>query len=383
MRQTFRRYTAGLALTIMVSAGLTLGTAFAPAMAAEATKPDPAATKAAIAAAQILVSKDEAAAARELLRGYLFDDKAVLIYVRAGLASKATTTEDFELIARLTEAGNLAGARILGDMLRTGAGVAADLPKAEAAYRYAIKLGDTVSRGRLADLLQQMKRYPEAIAAYAELRDDPRNDVAYTVLSLSRGNLTDPAQVAELVAHLDTLSLTDAGAARAAASMYERGTGVAPDAIKAVTYAKRAVALGDTKLGLMVAEDCDTCTALELVGLLKATAKLDDAEKTGKALEKPLARGLYSDAWEIINRFPPGDRTAIVRHMLNRFGAVSNPVVALTQSLMLASSEYTGGVDGLLTTATLAAVQRYGAARNVALVNFDDALVTALFASAE
>jgi len=381
--QPSRRTLASLALTAMVSAGLMSSLSVTPVVAAGSAQFDPAAIKAAVAAAQILFDKGEHAAARELLRSYVADDKAALLFVRSGLALDAATPEDFALVARLVEDGNRAAPRLMGDMLRTGAGITADLPKAEAAYRYGIGLGDDVSRSRLAALLAQMKRYPEAIAAYAELRDDPRSDVAYTVLSITQGGITDPSRLAALLEHLDLLSETEASAARAAAAIYERGTGVEPDTAKAVQYARRAVSLGDTRLGLLAAQDCETCSALELVGLLKATARLDDAEKTGKALEKPLARGLYADSWEIISRFPATDRTTIVRHMLQRFGAVSNPVVALTQSLMQSSAEYDGDIDGMLTSATLTAIQRYGAARNVALVNFDDSLVTALFTSAQ
>jgi TPR repeat protein len=369
-----------LALTAMVSAGLIFSTNLAPVLAQQSAD----AAKAAVAAAKILTENGEHQAVRDLLRPFIADDAAALAFVRAGIALKTADSQDFVLAARLADAGNLSGARIVGDMLRQGIGVTADFERAEAAYRRAIELGDAASRKRLADLFSQAKRYPEAIAAYAELKaDDPSSDRAFTILSITRGNVTDTAELAALIEHLDTLSLTDAAAARTAAAIFERGDGVEIDKAKAVTYARRAVQLGDTNLGLMAAQDCDTCTALELVGLLKATAKLDDVEKTSNALVKPLERGFYADSWEIISRFPPADRTAIAAHMLEKFGAVSNPVVALTQSLMLAGGEFDGEVDGMLTSSTLAAVQRYAAAREITLVRFDTAFVGRLFASAE
>lgn len=379
MTTTLRRMAQSLALTAMVSAGLIFSANLAPAMAQTAD-----AAKAAVAAAKLLAEKGEHQAARDLLRPFISDDAAALAYVRAGIALKTADSQDFVLAARLADAGNLSGARIVGDMLRQGIGVTADFDRAEAAYRRAIELGDAASRKRLADLFSQAKRYPEAIAAYAELKaEDPSSDRAFTILSITRGNVTDPVQLAALTEHLDALSLTDAAAARAAASIYESGSGVEIDKARAVDYARRAVQLGDTNLGLMAAQDCDTCSALEVVGLLKATAKLDDVAKTSTALEKPLERGLYADSWEIISRFPPADRTAITAHMLEKFGAVSNPVVALTQSLMQSGGEFDGKVDGMLTSATLAAVQRYAAAREITLVNFDTSFVSRLFASAE
>ena len=380
MTTTLCRMALSLALTTMVGVGLVPSVSPAPAVAQESVKT----AKAAVAAARILVEKGQHEAIRDLLRPYLADDAAALLYVRSGIAVKTANSEDFRLATRLAEAGNLSGARIVGDMLRQGLGVPIDFDRAEAAYRRAIELGDTASRKRLGDLFSQTKRYPEAIAAYSELRDeDPASDRSFTVLSITRGNIADPGELAALVQHLDTLSLTDAAAARAAASIFESGMGVEADKPRAVAYARRAVELGDSKLGLMAAEHCDTCSALEVVRLLKATAKLDDATKTGNALEKPLERGLYADSWEIIARFPPADRTAIADHMLDRFGAESNPVVGLTQSLMQSTGEYDGPLDGMLTSSTLAAVQRYGAARDIPLVWFNPAFVTRLFASAE
>lgn len=380
MTTTLRRMTLSLALTAMVSAGLIYAGNPTTAVAQESAD----AAKAATAAAKLLAQKGEHQAVRDLLRPFLADDTAALLYVRSGIALKTADSQDFILAARLSEAGNMSGARIVGDMLRQGIGVSVDFDKAEAAYRHAVELGDAASRKRLGDLFTQAKRFPEAIAAYAELRaEDPASDRQYTVLSITRGKIADPTEVAALVEHLDTLTLTDAAAARAAASIFESGMGVEIDKPRAVTYARRAVQLGDTNLGLMAAQDCDTCSALEVVGLLKATAKLEDVAKTSNALEKPLERGLYTDSWEIIARFAPADRTAIASHMLEKFGAVSNPVVGLTQSLMLSNGEYDGDVDGMLTSSTLAAVQRYAAARQITLVQFDPAFVTRLFASAE
>lgn len=380
MTTTLRRMALSLALTAMVSAGLIFSGNLSAPVAQESSE----AVKAAVAAAKILAQKGEHQAVRDLLHAYLANDSAALLYVRAGIALKTADSQDFLLATRLAEAGNRSGARIVGDMLRQGLGVTVDFERAEAAYRHAIELGDTASRRRLGDLFQATKRYPEAIATYAELRaEDPVSDRSFTVLSITRGNISDPAELAALVEHLDALSLTDAAAARAAASMFERGAGVEADKPRAVAYARRAVELGDTNLGLMIAQDCDTCSALEVIGLLKATAKLEDVTKTSNALEMPLERGLYADSWEIISRFPPADRTAIAGHMLERFGAVSNPVVGLTQSLMQSNGEYDGTVDGMLTSSTLAAVQRYAAARQITLVSFDPAFVNRLFASAE
>ncbi len=380
MTITLRRLAFSVVLSTMVSGALISTGNLSVALAQESAQ----AGKAAVAAAKILAQKNEHQAVRDLLLPFVSDDAAALLYVRAGIALKTADSRDFVLAARLAESGNITGARMVGDMLRQGIGVSADLDRAEAAYRRAIELGDTASRKRLGDLYNQSKRFPEAIAAYAELRaEDPASDRQYTVLSITRGNVTDPAQLAALIEHLDGLTLTDAAAARAAASIFESGTGVEIDKPRAVSYARRAVQLGDTRLGLMAARDCDTCSALEVVGLLKATAKLEDVKKTSNALEMPLERGLYADSWEIVARFAPVDRTAIASHMLKKFGAVSNPVVGLTQSLMLASGEYDGDVDGMLTTSTLAAVHRYAAAREIKLVEFNPAFVTRLFASAE
>lgn len=383
MIATVRRTMNCIALIAMVSVGLTLPMYASPALAEQTAQQTPAATKAAVAAAQILLESSEHLAARDLLRAYLQDDKAALIYIRSGMALEQTDAEDFALASRLADAGNLAGARIKGDMLRAGLGVPVDYDAAELAYRHAIDLGDTVSARRLADLYSIAKRYPEAIAAYDALRDNPADEVKFLTLSITRGSITDPAELANLLDRLDQLSLTEAAAARAAAFVYETGKVVPADAARAVTYARRAVALGDVRLGLMAAQDCETCSALEVIGLLKSTKDLADVGKTSIALEKPLARGLYADAWDIVTRFPNEQRMQIVTHMLGRFGAISNPVVGLTQAMMHADAAYDGDLDGMLTSSTLTAIARYGEQRNVQLIRFDDALVTSLFTSTQ
>jgi TPR repeat protein len=382
MNPSLRRLTHALALVGMVSAGLTAFTYWLPA-AAQPTVNDPAALKAAVAAAQILYDSREYLPARDLLRSYLADDGAAILYVRSGVALKQSTEQDFALASRLAEAGNIGGARIKGDMLLNGLGVAVDVAAAEAAYREAIALGDTASIRRLANLLTREKRYTEAIPLYADLKDNPADEVKFITLSVTQGGITDPAAVETLLERLDALSHSEVAAARAAANMYENGQGVPQNSAIAITYARRAVALGDTRLGDMAAQDCDTCSALELVGALKATADLGDAGKTGIALERPLARGLYADAWAVIARFPAEQRTELVRHLITKFGAVSNPVVGLTQAYLQSHSGYDGELDGMLTSTTLSAVERFGAARNIQLVQFDEGLVATLLASAE
>lgn len=377
---TSRRLTIGLLALALVSFSAPLAS---PLAVETAPQHDTQATKAGIAAAQILYDKAEYQAARDLLTSYLADSKAVLIYVRSGLALGIAGEDDFRLIVDLSNAGNPTAARIAGDMLRNGTGTSPDLAAAETLYRRAVALGDRTSKSRLAGLLAQQERFPEAISAYAELIDNPADEVKYVVLSITKGDERDPAKRTALVERLEVLAQTQPAAARAAASIYESGEGVPQDAVKAVVFARRAVALGDTELGLKVAQQCETCSAVELVEMLKATTSLESAEETGRALEKPLARGLYEDAWGIILRFQPSGRTAIVRHVLDRFGAVSNPVVGLTQALMRSRDAYDGKLDGMLSSTTIAAVQRFAAARNMALVQFDDALVTALFADTE
>jgi TPR repeat protein len=382
MTPTLRRLTHALALAGMVSAGITISTYGVPAVAQSAVN-DPAALKAAITAAQILYDTREYLPVRDLLRSYLADDKAAILYIRSGIALKQSTEVDFALAGRLTDDGSVAGARLKGDMLLNGLGVAADLAAAEAAYRYAIEMGDPVSIRRLADLLTREKRYIEAIPLYAELKENPADEVKFITLSVTQGGITDPVAIGALLERLDAMSQSEVAAARAAANIYENGHGVPQNSGIAITYARRAVALGDTRLGDMAAQDCDTCSALELVGTLKATANLGDATRTGIALERPLARGLYADAWAVISRFPAEQRVELVRHLIDRFGAISNPVVGLTQAYLQSHSGYDGELDGMLTSTTLAAVHRFGAARNIELVRFDDTLVATLLASAE
>ena len=321
MYATLRRLTRSLALAGMVSAGLTASAHLLPTLA-QSSISDPAALKAAIAAGQILYDGREYAPVRDLLRSYLADDKAAILYIRSGIALKQSTEVDFALAMRLTDDGNVAGARLKGDMLFNGLGVPADIAAAEAAYRHAMELGDPVSKRRLAELLTRAERYPEAIALLAELRDNPADEIRYISLSVTQGGIGDPAVVDALLGRLDELSHTELAAARTAATIYENGRGVPQNSSVAITYARRAVALGDTRLGDMAAQDCETCSALELVGMLKATANIGDTGKTGVALEQPLARGLYADSWEVIARFPrrtarrtgPSPARALRRH---------------------------------------------------------------------
>ena len=373
-----------VAISFLALVLLSLSAPLAAPLAGEtAPQHDAQASKAGIAAAQILYEKAEYQASRDLLRSYLADSKAVLIYVRSGLALGIAGEDDFRLIVDLSNAGNPTAARIAGDMLRNGTGTSADLAAAETLYRRAVALGDRTSKSRLAGLMAQQERFPEAISAYAELTDNPADEVKYVVLSITKGDEQDPVKWTALVERLEVLAQMQPAAARAAASIYENGEGVSQDPVKAIGFARRAVALGDTELGFKVAQQCETCSAVELIEMLKAATSLGDADKAGILLEKPLTRGLYEDAWGIILRFQPSERTAIVRHILDRFGAVSNPVVGLTQALMRSHDAYDGDVDGMLSSSTIAAIQRFAATRNIALVQFDEALVTALFAETE
>ena len=354
--------------------------ASAPAALAQSTQSPADATAAAIKAAQILFDTKEYQTARDLLQAHLADGRAALIYVRSGLALKVSGPEDVALM-EVQSATSSGAARALGDLHRAGAatGGTPDFAAAEAAYRRALEMGDKSSELRIAQMLLQAGRYPEAIAAYRELLDDfPDQEPRYVALAVTRGGITDPAELAPLLERLDVLSETDPLAARTAASVYERGTGVEKDPARAVFYAKRAVALGVTDLGFEAAAACETCSMLDVVTLMKGSSQLDP-EKTAAALERALGVGLYSESFEIFMRFDKPVRDQMVARFVERYSAVSNPVVGFTQALLAQVGAYGGAIDGQLGPETLTAVGEYARNNGISLVQFDAPLVAALF----
>ena len=357
----------------MLLAGCITGAAAPVAFGQEAT-----AETAAINAAQILFEKKEYAAARELLRAYVADPKAALTFVRAGLALKLTDATDIALMAAQSQQGNATASRILGDLLR--AGEAPDLASAEVAYRLAVAQGDKASKLRIAQMLAAGDRIPEALEAYkALLPEFPDAEVKYLVLAITKGGFAE-AELTPLLDRMDALAKSDPAAAQWAATIYERGMGLPADPAKAVTYARQAGMLGaTTTLGPEAAGDCETCSALELVGLLKSSTKLGDAEKTAIALERPLDFGLYEDVFTIVQRFPAADRGKMAQHFIDRFKPVSNPVVGLTQALLKSTGTYRGELDGQLGSQTLAAISALTKAHNLEFDQFGGNLVVQLF----
>lgn len=350
-----------------------------PAALAQSTQSPADAAAAAIKAAQVLFDAKEYQTARDLLGAHLGDGRAALIYVRSGLALKVAGPEDIALM-QAQSATSSGAARVLGDLHRAGAatGGTPDFAAAEAAYRQALAMGDKVSELRLAQTLGQAGRYPEAIQAYRDLLDDfPEQEPRYVALAVTRGGITDPAELTPLLERLDVLSESDPLAARTAASVYERGTGVERDPARAVFYAKRAVALGVTDLGFE-AEACETCSMLDVLALLKGTSKLDP-EKTAATLERALDVGLYAESYEVFMRFDKPVREQMVARFIARYAAVSNPVVGLTQALLADLGAYGGAIDGQLGPETLAAVGQYARSNGIVVVQFDAPLVSALF----
>lgn len=377
----------GLLKALCSAAILTVAAAFAVPMStlAQTSAEDAgAATAAAVKAAQILFQSGEHQAARDLLRSHVADGRAALIFVRSGMALNAADAGDVALMAGLSERGDATAARLLGDLHRTGAaaGGTADLEAAEAAYRRGIELGDKASELRLAQLFSQAARYPEAIAAFEALLDDfPEQESRYLALKLVRGGLTDPAEIAPLLARLDVLSETDALAARTAASIHERGLGVGKDPALAVHYAKRAVALGATDVGIDAA-NCEACSMLDVITLLKGSSVLD-AEKTAATLERAIGVGLYGESFEIFRRFDKPVRDEMAARFVDRYSAISNPVVGFTQAMLAHEGAYGGALDGQLGSATLAAVGSFARAHGISVVQFDTPLVLALFERSE
>lgn len=350
-----------------------------PHVLAQTTQAPPDATEAAVKAAQLLLDAKEFQAARDLSRAHVQDGRAALIYVRAGLALKVTGPEDVALMEALS-ASNPSAARVLGDLHRAGAatGGTPDFTAAEAAYKQALAMRDKTSELRLAQLLVQVERFPEAVAAYRELLDDfPNQEPRYVTLAVTRGGITDPAELTALLERLDVLSETDPLAARTAASVYERGIGVEKDPARAVFYAKRAVALGVTDLGVDAAA-CETCSMLDVVTLLKGTSKLDP-EKTAATLERAIGVGLYGDSFEIFMRFDKPVRDQMVARFVARYSAISNPVVGFTQAMLAKVGGYGGAIDGQLGPETLGAVGAFARSNGITLVRFDGPLVAALF----
>ncbi len=351
-----------------------------PAALAQSTQSPEDATAAAVEAAQKLVATGEFQTARNLLHAHLADERAALIYVRAGLSLRAAGPEDVALMQAQSSASAVA-ARVLGDLYRAGAasGGSPDFSAAEAAYRQALAMGDKASKLRIAQMLAQSERYPEAIAAYRELLDDfPEQETRYVALAVTRGGITDPTELTSLLARLDTLSETDPLAARTAASVYERGIGVEPDPARAVFYAKRAVALGATDFGAEVAAACDTCSMLDVVSLLKASSNLDP-DKTAATLEQALGVGLYADSFEIFMRFDKPVRDEMLEQFVARYSAVSNPIVGFTQAMLAGVGGYGGAIDGQLGPETLGAVGAYARSHGITMRQFDAALVAAMF----
>ncbi len=353
--------------------------AFVPAVLAQAAQSPADATAAAVKAAQVLFDAKEYQTARDLLRSHLEDGRAALIYVRSGLALKTTGPEDVALMKAQAVDSSTAG-RVLGDLYRAGAasGGTPDFGAAEAAYRQALAMGDKTSELRLAQMLVQAERYPEAVAAYRDLLDDfPDQEPRYVALAVTRGGITDPAELSPLLERLDVLSEVDPLAARTAASVYERGIGVEKDPARAVFYAKRAVALGVTDLGVDAAA-CETCSMLDVVTLLKGTSKLDP-ERTAATLEQALGVGLYAESFEIFMRFDKPIRDQMVARFVERYSAISNPVVGFTQAMLAKVGGYGGAIDGQLGPETLGAVGDYARSNGITLVRFDAPLVAALF----
>jgi tetratricopeptide (TPR) repeat protein len=333
----------------------------------------------AVKAAQMLFEAGQFQTARDLLQPYVNDGRAALIYVRSGLALKVAGAQDIALM-QAQSATSSGAARVLGDLYRAGAatGGTPDFVAAEAAYRQALDMGDKASELRLAQMLAQAGRYPEAIAAYQALLDDyPEQEPRYVALAVTRGGITDPAELMPLLERLDVLSETNPLAARTAASVFERGTGVEKDPARAVFYAKRAVALGVTDIGVDAAA-CETCSMLDVVTLLKGTSKLDP-ENTAATLERALAVGLYAESYEIFMRFEPPVREQMLERFVTRFSAVSNPVVGFTQAMLASAGGYGGAVDGQLGPETLRAVGSFARGHGIAVTQFDAPLVSALF----
>jgi TPR repeat protein len=354
--------------------------AFVPMALAQTAQSPADATAAAVKAAQILFDSKEYATARELLRAHLADGRAALIFARSGLALKAAGPEDVALMQAMAQS-NGGAARVLGDLHRAGAATdgTPDFVAAEAAYRQALGMGDAASELRLAQMFAQAGRYPEAIAAYRELLDDfPNQETRYVALAVTRGGITDPVELTPLLERLDVLSETDPLAARTAASVYERGMGVEKDPARAVFYAKRAVALGVTDLGFEAAAACETCSMLDVMTLLKGTSKLDP-DKTAATLERAIGVGLYSESFEIFMRFDKPVRDAMLARFVDRYAAISNPVVGFTQAMLAEVGGYGGAIDGQLGSETLGAVGAFARSNGITLVRFDAPLVTALF----
>ena len=337
-------------------------------------------TAAAVQRAQVLVEAGDFRTVRDLLQGHLSDGRAALIYVRSGLALNLAGPEDVALM-QAQSANSGVAARVLGDLYRAGAatGGTPDFVAAEAAYRRALDLGDKPSELRLAQMLAQAERYPEAILAYRELLDDfPEQEPRYVALAATRGGITDPDELAPLLERLDVLSETDPLAARTAASVYERGIGVDKDPARAVFYAKRAVALGVTDFGLEAAEACETCSMLDVVTLLKGSTQLDP-EKTAATLEQALGVGLYADSLDIFMRFDKPARDQMLARFIDRYSAISNPVVGFTQAMLAKVGGFGGAIDGQLGPETLGAVGEYARSHGITVRQFDAPLVAALF----
>lgn len=375
---TISRMFAGLVSAAIL--GVVALTASTPAVLAQSTQSSADATAAAVKAAQVLFEAKQFQTSRDLLEAHLADGRAALIYVRSGLALKIAGPGDVALMEALS-ATSSGAARILGDLHRTGAATdgTPDFVAAEAAYRRALAMGDKASELRLAQMLAQAGRYAEAIAAYRELLDDfPDQEPRYVALAVTRGGITDPAELTPLLERLDVLSETDPLAARAAASIYEHGTGVETDPARAVFYAKRALALGVTDFGFAAATACETCSMLDVVTLLKGTSK-PDPEKTAATLERALEVGLYADSFEIFMRFDKPVRDQMVTRFVERYSAVSNPVVGLTQAMLANVGAYRGAIDGQLGPETLGAAREYARSNGITLLQFDAPLVAALF----
>lgn len=373
----------GLLKALLSAAILSMAAVLAapmPTLAQSSATDDRSATSAAVTAAQLLIQGGEYQAARELLRSHVADPRAALIFVRSGIALGVADADDAALMTTLSERGDATASRILGDLQRIGAATGGDpdLAAAEAAYRRGLELGDKASELRLAQLFSQAARYPEAIAAFEALLDDfPEQESRYLTLKLVRGELTNPAEIAPLVARLDALSETDALAARTAATIHERGIGVERDPALAVHYAKRAVSLGATDVGIDAA-DCETCSMLDVVALLKG-ARVLDPKKTAATLERAIGVGLYGESFEIFRRFDKPVRDEMTARFVNRYSAISNPVVGFTQALLAHEGAYRGALDGQLGPATLAAVGSYARSHGITVMQFDMPLVLALF----
>ena len=78
-------------------------------------------------------------------------------------------------------------------------------------------------------------------------------------------------------------------------------------------------------------------------------------------------------------RFDKPVRDQMLARFVERYSAVSNPVVGFTQAMLAKVGGYRGAIDGQLGPETLRAVGDYARNNGVTMLQFDAPLVAALF----